>query len=110
MFESVTLLTTKVEPFTLIVLPSLGLGPFIWLLGILANIVDADEAADEEDDDEDEDDDDESFDAVIASAASTVAVAAAAVDEASSDDDENGLVVDCATGVEISFSYFSLKS
>ena len=102
MFESATLLTTKVEPFTLIVSPSLGLGPFICLLGILANIVDADEAADEEDDDED-DDDDESFDAVTASAAAAVADAAAAVDEASSDDDENGLVADCATGVEISF-------
>ena len=107
MFESVTLLTTKVEPFTLFVSPSLGLGPFICLLGILATIVDADEAADGEDDD---DDDDESFDAVIASAAAAVAVAAAAVDEASSDDDENGLVVDCATGVEISFSFFPLKS
>ena len=107
------LLTTKVEPFTLIISPSLGLRPFTSHLrsGTVNGVLDKAEGIEE--DDEEEEDDDEEFDVYAAAADTAVyalADAAAAAAEASSNDDEKCLVVECATGVEISFSFFPLKS
>ena len=106
---SITLLTTKVEPFTLIISPSLGLRPFTSHLrsGTVNGVLDKAEGIEEDDEEED----DEEFDVYAAAADTAVyalADAAAAAAEASSDDDEKCLVVECATGVEISVSFFHL--